>query len=151
MTAAVATPTAEFEQILRNEGVLAGLRFLNQRVEHRCTAIYRLEAMTVRNLYLYDREGALLPESLGVVPLGDSFCQHAIREGAFLTDDSRADPRVDGSPFKGVVLAYHGIPLVDKSGQLFGTLCHFDFEPRRLSDQEFEFLQEAARVLSTHL
>jgi GAF domain-containing protein len=49
------------------------------------------------------------------------------------------------------VVAYHGIPLVDKNEQLFGTLCHFDFEPRRLPDEEFEFLHQAARVLSAYL
>jgi GAF domain-containing protein len=151
MSTAIATPIAEFEQILLKDGVIAGLRYLNRRVEHRCTAIYRLEAMTVRNMYLYDRQGSLLPEALGVVPLGDSFCQHAIREGSFLSDDTRADSRVDGSPFKGVVVAYHGIPLVDQSDQLFGTLCHFDFETRRLSDEEFEFLHQAARVLSAYV
>ena len=144
-------PIAEFAQVLSREGAVAGLRFLNRRVEHRCTAIYRLEALTVRNLYIYDREGALLPELLGVVPLGDSFCQHALRDGSFLSDDTRTDPRVEGSPFKGVVVAYHGLPLLDNACELFGSLCHFDFVPRSLPDEEFEFLQHAARVLSSYL
>ncbi|QGJ18818.1 MULTISPECIES: GAF domain-containing protein [unclassified Polaromonas] len=151
MTVLLQPPLADFTRILGAGGVLAGLAFLNGRVTHRCTAIYRLEAMTVRNLYLFDREGSLLPESLGVVPLGDSFCQHAMREGAFLTDDTRGDSRVDGSPFKGVVVAYHGLPLLDARGELFGTLCHFDFVPRPLPDGEFEFLQNAARVLPAYL
>ncbi len=147
----MASPVAEFSHVLSHEGIVAGLQFLNRRVAHRCTAIYRLEAMTVRNIYIYDREGALLPESLGVVPLGDSFCQHALRDGAFLSSDTRDDSRVDGSPFKGVVVAYHGIPLVGQNCELFGSLCHFDFVPRSLSDEEFEFMQKAARVLSAYL
>ena len=151
MSPALSSPVAEFGRILGSEGVVAGLGFLNRRVEHRFSAIYRLEAMTLRNLYLYDREGALLPESLGVVPLGDSFCQHALHDGSFRTDDSRTDPRLDGSPFQGVVLAYHSVPLVDDAGELFGTLCHFDFVPHSLSDGEFELLQQAARVLPPYL
>jgi len=142
---------ADFAEVLKRDGVVAGLGFLNRRVEHRCTAIYRLEQLTVRNLFLYDRQGALLPEALGVVPLGDSFCQHALRDGAFLADDTREDTRVDGSPFKGVVIAYHGIPLLDNKGQLYGSLCHFDFVPHSLADEEFEILQQAARVLPTYL
>jgi GAF domain-containing protein len=145
------SPLADLTRVLAAEGALAGLAFLNQRVTHRCTAIYRLEAMTVRNLYLFDREGLLLPESLGVVQLDESFCQHAMRDGSFLTEDTRADSRVDGSPFKGVVVSYHGLPLLDARGELFGTLCHFDFVPRSLADSEFEFLQKAARVLPAYL
>jgi GAF domain-containing protein len=142
---------ADFERTLEQDGILAGLRFLNGRVAHRCSAIYRLQHLTARNLYFHDREGALLPSAFGTVPLGDGFCQHALREGFFLTDDTRTDSRVDGSPFKGVVIAYHGLPLRDKVGRLFGSLCHFDFVPRTLPDEELEVLQEAARVLPAYL
>ena len=151
MTTLIESPLADFTRILGAEGILAGLAFLNDRVTHRCTAIYRLEGQTVRNLYLFDREGNLLPESLGVVPLGHSFCQHVLRDGSFLTEDTSKDSRVDGSPYKGVVVAYHGLPLLDGRGELFGTLCHFDFVPRPLPDGEFEFLQKAARVLPAFL
>jgi len=142
---------ADFARLIEHEGIVAGLAFLNRRVDHRCTAIYRLEHLTVRNVYLFDRQGAQLPEALSVVPFGDSFCQHAIREGAFLTEDTREDARLDGSPFQGVVVAYHGLPLSDKRGQLFGSLCHFDFKPRQLPDEELEILQQAARVLPAYL
>lgn len=141
----------EFTRVLREEGIVASLRFLNGRVDHRCTAIYRLQDMSVCNLYLYDRQGELLPESLGVVPLTDSFCQHALRDGVLRIDDSRDSDLVTGSPFKGVVIAYHGLPLVGRDGNLFGTLCHFDFVPRELSDDEFAFLQKAVRLLPSHL
>ncbi|HEY1103096.1 MAG TPA: GAF domain-containing protein [Burkholderiaceae bacterium] len=147
----MASALDQFTDILRTQGVAASLRYLNQRVEHRCTAIYGLEAMTVRNLYLYDREGALIPEALGVVPLGDSFCQHALRDGPFGTDDSAADARLAGSPFQGVVVAYHAVPLSRGTADLIGTLCHFDFVPRSMSDAEFAFLQKAARMLPTYL
>lgn len=149
--AATADPMDAFTRVLRDEGVNAALRYLNGRVEHRCTAIYRLRDMTVANLYLYDRLGQLLPESLAVVPLGDSFCQHALRDGALRISDSRESDQVTGSPFKGVVIAYHGLPLVGRDGNLFGTLCHFDFEPRTLPDAEFDFLQKVVRLLPQHL
>lgn len=142
---------ADFERVLAQDGILAGLHFLNRRVAHRYSAIYRLQHLTARNLYFYDRQGELLPAAFGAVPLGDGFCQHALREGSFRTDDTRTDSRVNGSPFKGVVIAYHGLPLSDKRGQLFGSLCHFDCVPRSLPDEEFELLKEAARVLPAYL
>ena len=147
-TPPAAEALSDLAMILRTDGVSAALAFLNQRVAHRFTAIYQLEAMTVRNVHLYDRQGQLLPEALGVVPLQDSFCQHVLREGRFGTSNSASDHRLDGSPFQGSVMAYHGVPLLDASGQLFGSLCHFDYESQPLSDSEFAFLQQAAAVLS---
>lgn len=144
----IADALSDLAVILRTDGVKPALAFLNQRVAHRFTAIYLLEAMTVRNVHLYDRQGQLLPEALGIVPLQDSFCQHVLREGQFGTSNSASDHRLDGSPFQGAVMAYHGVPMVDASGQLFGSLCHFDYESQPLSDSEFAFLQQAAPVLS---
>ena len=36
----MASALDQFTDILRTQGVAASLRYLNQRVEHRCTAIY---------------------------------------------------------------------------------------------------------------
>ena len=43
-----------------------------------------------------------------------------------------------------MLLTYHGVPVLDNRGELFGTLCHFDAEQRELSDEQFELLQRAA-------
>lgn len=140
-----------FAETMRTGGIASGLSFLNARVPHRCTGVYQLEGMNIRSVYLYDRKGELLPESLGSVPLNESFCEHALRDGMFLTSDSSLDERVNGSLMKGVVIAYCGIPLLDRSGTLFGSLCHFDYVPRTLPSDEFAFLQEAANKMAPFL
>ena len=144
-------PLAAFAETLSNNGIVAGLEFLNARVAHRCTGIYKLEGADIRSVYLYDRQGQLRLESLGTVPLKESFCELAIRDGLFLTTYSALDERANGRVMKGVVAAYCGIPLLDRSGQLFGSLCHFDFVSATLDSDEFEFMQKAAGTLAQYL
>ncbi|CAN7639790.1 GAF domain-containing protein [Variovorax sp. LjRoot290] len=67
------------------------------------------------------------------------------------TDDSAADPRLEGHPYQGVVVSYHSVPLVTAAGELWGTLSHFDMASLPLSDDEFELLQSAARLLPSFL
>lgn len=129
----------------------AGLEFLNARVPHRYTAVYQLDGKVLRNRYLFDKQGEVLPEALAAVGLNDSFCQFVLRDGQFLTGNSGNDARLDGHMYQGVVNAYTGLPLQDNRAQLYGTLCHFDVMPLDLPDQEFEFLQQVCKVLPRYL
>jgi len=138
---------ARLDDMLRREGVNAGLGALNARVPHRYTAVYRLDGGKLKNLFLHDKDGQARPEYLAEVDLGVSFCQFVLRDGFFLTDNSSHDARLDGHPYQGLMVSYHGVPLLDNAGDLFGSLCHFDIEERGLSNDEFDFLQQAARVL----
>lgn len=139
-----------YKDTLDREGP-AGLAFLNARVPHRYTAIYRLDGGRLRNVFLFDKQGEVRPDFLEVVPLADSFCQFVIRDGLFKTSNTAQDHRLDGHKYQGVLMTYHGVPLLDNGAQLFGTLCHFDAESLQLSDAEFEFFSQAARLLPPYL
>ena len=127
------------------------LDYLNARVPHRYTAIYRLADGHLHNVDLYDKQGEMRPDFLAVVPLEDSFCQFVLRNGSLLCDDSRHEPLLDGHKYQGAMLAYHGVPLLDDHGELFGTLCHFDTVSHGLSDEELQILHGAARILPAYL
>lgn len=142
---------ATFSSVLGTRGPEAALAYLNEAVPHRYTAAYRVDGARLVNVFLHDKQGAMRPEFLAVVPFETSFCQFVLRDGLFRTDDSSADARLDGHPYQGVMVCYHGVPLIDAAGQLVGTLCHFDVSAHGLSDIEFELLQGAARVLASFL
>lgn len=144
-------PLDHFHDTLERSGVQEGLHLLNDRVPHRYTAVYQLEGNLLRNLYLHDKQGEVRPEFLAEVDMGTSFCQFVLRDGCFLTDNSAFDTRLDGHPYQGVMVAYHGVPLLGNDGRLTGTLCHFDTVPRGLSNEEFAYLQRAARVLPAYV
>lgn len=137
--------------MLHQHGVAEVLRALNARVPHRYTGIYRLRDGLLTNIFLHDKQGEATPTALAVVPLDISFCQFVFRDQLFRTDNSTEDRRLDGNPFQGQVLSYHGVPLVDGSGELYGSLCHFDLQPWGISDEEFAHLQLAATLMPEFL
>jgi hypothetical protein len=137
--------------VVRGDGVAAGLDWLNTGVPHRFSAIYRCEGALLRNEVLCDKRGAMRPEFLLAVPFEVSFCRFALRDGAFRTDNSGADERLRGHPYRGLVVSCHSVPLTTKEGGLWGTLSHFDTEVTHLDDDEFTLLQAAARELPAFL
>jgi GAF domain-containing protein len=151
MTKIQSTDRASLDEALRTGGLQRALNFLNRRVEHRYTAIYRLRSGVLHNACLEDKRDEMRPEYLAAVPLDVSFCQFVLRDGLFETSNSASDRRLDGHPYQGAMIAYTGVPLVDVSGELVGTICHFDVTERTLADTEFQLLQLAARILPEHV
>ena len=140
-----------FSTLLATKGPEAALRYLNSGVPHRYTAVYRFEGELLRNVLLYDKQGQMRPEYLIAVPFKQSFCQFVLRDQAFRTDNSGSDDRLAGHPYRGVVVSYHSVPVVDEQGTLWGTMSHFDMSSHPLADSEFALLQRSARVLTSYL
>jgi GAF domain-containing protein len=142
---------ALFSSLLEGGSPEHALAYLNEAVPHRYTAVYRLDGDELRNVYLHDKQGEVRPEFLAVVPFGDSFCQFVLRDGSFRTSDSAQEPMLDGHPYQGVMVSYHGAPLADADGRLLGTLCHFDVVSHELQEPEFELLCRAGLLLPAYL
>ncbi|APW39633.1 hypothetical protein RD110_22490 [Rhodoferax koreense] len=140
-----------FKDTLKTGGLKAGLAALNDRVAHRYTAAFRFTGQSMRAVEFHDKAAEPKPDVFDEVPIGDSFCQFVMRNGQFRTGNSALDHRLNGHAYQGVLLSYHGVPLLDNAGELFGTLCHFDFSAEGMTDDEFLFFQKAARLLPPHL
>ena len=140
-----------FSSALTSRGPADALAYLNDGVPHRYSALYRIDGQILRNVLLHDKKGELRPDFLAAVPFESSFCQFVLRDGVFLTDDSGSDSRLAGHPYQGVMVSYHGVPLISNAGELIGTLCHFDVAQHGLSDGEFELLQRAGRAFPPYL
>lgn len=141
---------AQFRSAFEHGGLYGALRYLNARTNYRYTAIYRLDGQMMRNIHLYDRRGEN-PENLTEVPLGDSFCQFVMANNGFNTVNSGLDTRLDGHAYQGILNSYFGLPLSRNPGTIYGTLCHFDFEPMAISDDEIPLLQAVSAELMDHL
>ncbi|WP_367850261.1 GAF domain-containing protein [Rhodoferax sp. WC2427] len=142
---------AALSSILETRGAAAAIQHLNAGVAHRFTAVYRLDGDILRNVLLWDKQGEIRPAYLAEVPLATSFCQFVLRDGVFRTTNSATDSRLDGHPYQGVMVCYHGVPLLTAQGELWGTLCHFDVQELPLSDAEFDLLQQTAQLLPGYL
>ena len=137
--------------VLRGSGLTGGLAFLNGRVPHRFTAVYRLESGVMRNVAIFDKQHELVPASFVAIPFAHSFCQFVLRDGVFMTDHSGSDERLAGHVYQGVLNSYVGLPLSRSGSDLFGTFCHFDFPAQKVSDEEFTFLTRAVRALPPYV
>ena len=140
-----------FRSEVQRGGLVTGLQLLNEPVEHRYTGIYRLEQGVLKSVELVDKDGEIKPEFLSEVPLEDSFCQFVLRDGLFRTSDTGKEPMLIGHKYQGVLLSYTGVPIVGEDGSLYGTLCHFDALRRELSEEDFEHLKVAARMIPEYL
>ncbi|MBB1599400.1 GAF domain-containing protein [Variovorax sp. UMC13] len=143
--------TQAFAQVcgaLRTRGLDAALEVLNRPLGHRYSAVYAMaDAQRLVNVGFFDKHGEALPSNLQSVAYNQSFCQFAIRDGQFRTENSAHDTRLDGNVYQGVLNSYHAVPLVSMQGQVLGTLCHFDTAALALADEDFELLQLVAEVL----
>lgn len=111
------------------------LAYLNRLTDHRFTGIYRFEPGWVVSVTLFDREN---PRSrIGAdVKMKESYCWLTGLGGpTYIIEDACSDPRLGGHAARESVRAYIAVLLRDKSERPWGTLCHFDFEPRTATQE----------------
>lgn len=138
---------AELRKIMAKDGIRAGLIFLNSLTPHRFTALYRFDNETLKNLYFFDREN---PENefCDEIPVMASYCVFVRKSGKkFITQDSLHDERVNGHPKQQEVQSYCGVPLIDEQGNMFGTICHFDFRPIPIGECNIALMEAIASFL----
>jgi GAF domain-containing protein len=141
----------ELKLSLAAGGLKGGLEFLNARVPHRFTALYKFERDSFKLMAFVDKMNQAVPDLFVSVPFDDSFCQYSVGLGEFVTTDAMGDKRLDGHIHQATVASYVGLPLTLPPDGLYGTFCHLDLVAQQVSDDEFAFLQKAALVLARNL
>ncbi|MBS7776394.1 GAF domain-containing protein [Acidovorax sp. CCYZU-2555] len=141
----------ELRSHLEQFGLLGGLEFLNHRVGHRFTSIYRFHDMSMNVQAMYDKQNERTANPFARVPIANSFCEMAMHDGFFLTKNTKSDARLDSNPFVEHLGSYVGLPLEGPQGGLYGTICHYDLISQPISDEEFSFLQKASLLLPSYL
>lgn len=141
---------AQLRACIRGGDVRGALARLNARTEHRFTSLYRFDNETLRNVWFFDREH---PEQTACddIPVLASYCVF-VREGqaTFRVHDAGSDARVAAHPKREQIRAYCGVPLLDDTGRMFGSVCHFDFRPLAISDSNVELMEALAPMLQRY-
>ncbi len=98
-----------------------------------------------------------LPAALATrreTPLSHSFCQHEVASGEpLVVNDAREHPILCDNPAiadLGVV-AYAGIPLRAPDGQVLGSFCVIDFQPRAWTGEDLQILTDLAATAMTEI
>jgi len=112
----------------------------------------RLLAVPICLVSLIDSERQWFKSRVGLdateTPRDAAFCAYAIHgTGPLIIEDAAIDPRtldnplVTGEPF---IRFYAGVPLALPTGELLGTLCIIDRQPRQMNADELAILRTLA-------
>lgn len=134
-------------QLLAARDYRALLAALNTSTEHRFSSVFRFEETRLSSVWTYDRAN---PASDGFpieVPLADSYCMYLYQSvEPLVIEDSLADSRVLRHRRRHEIRAFCGVPLFSGDGALFGALCHFDHEPRPVTEPVLDLLAGVAHM-----
>ncbi len=98
-----------------------------------------------------------LPEPLATsraTPLSYSFCRHVVESGdRLVVEDARRDPLVRTNPAVRELgwVAYAGVPLTDRDGNVLGALSVIDAMPRLWSERDLDLLTDLAAWAVTEI
>lgn len=141
----------DINAVLNKDGVRGALRWLNDKVPHRYSAIYERVGTQLRNLYIFDKlnpEVGLFPDE----PISDTYCVLVFDAQSIVQITNAAtDTQALKHPKKSLLKAYCGVPLRLSNGEIFGSLCHFDPDSQNLSSDDLRILDEAAREIALRL
>lgn len=142
------TAVKEFAALLERVGVAPALSFLNSRTPFRFTGIYRFDGLDIVNLYLHDREGQTA-QSETPSPVSDTYCVWVQETLSVVRmTNSALDPRARHHAKREQIRSYCGYPIKDANGNLFGTICHFDYVTREIPADATLTLAEVAPILA---
>ena len=120
------------------------MRWMNDRVPYRFTAIFAFDGDTLRNICLVDKQNAQVTHCPNQA-ITDSYCLYIHRSGEqFSVEEAKLDRRVDGPSEAARLSMLLGIPLLGPDGNLLGTVCHFDSAQVRVTDDVVSALDDLA-------
>lgn len=135
--------------LIREQRIADAMRYLNSLTQFRFTGIYRFDGMSVQNIHLFDRVCGFGSDG-SVSQVSGTFCLW-INETLSVVrmTDSFSDPRAIGHPKREIVRSYCGGPICNEFGDLLGTICHFDYEPRDVPPGMLEILEAVGPSLGS--
>jgi len=147
MNAASHPALPRIKDLVSHGQVREALMLMNSLTEHRFTALYRFDRETLRNMYFFDRQNPAV-ESTDAIPVLASYCVYVRDSGRmFETTHAREDERTVGHDKREKLQAYCGVPLVGEDGRSFGSVCHFDFDPRGISAENLQLMEAFADLI----
>src|SRR3954452_20176046 len=87
-------------------------------------------------------------------PISHSFCQYVVLSRAPLeVTDAREHPTTRGNPAieELQVIAYLGVPLINRRGETLGSLCAIDHRPREWQERDRIVLKDLAAATVTEI
>ena len=108
----------KFKMTLEADGLWAAMRWLNDRVPYRFTAIFAFDRDMLRNICMIDKQNQNITKCSDQ-PITESYCLYVRRSGErFSVEEAPLDGRVAGHPKRQSFQCYYGIPLFSSKGKM---------------------------------
>ena len=118
----------------------------------------QLLGVSITLVSLVDEDRQFFKSARGVdvtgTPLSHSFCRHVVERGTpVVVEDARLDPLVRDNPAveEYGAIAYAGVPLLDGSGNLLGSVCAVEPHPRAWTAAEVSVLEELSALATAEI
>ncbi len=138
----------QFQAILHASGVRDSLAYLVGLTDYRFIGIWRFQDGKADAAVHFDKENPGTLRAQEVAENATYCCYVRDSQGAFKTAHALLDPRTEGHPAREAVPTYCGVPVMDSSGVLLGTLCHYDLVPRDPEQIDLELMFAVASALA---
>jgi GAF domain-containing protein len=138
----------QFQSILGAQGVRDALAFLVGLTDYRFIGIWRFQDGRANAAVHFDKENVGTLHAQEVADTATYCCYVRDSKGVFKTAHALLDARTEGHPAREAVPTYCGVPIMDSSGVLMGTLCHYDFVPRDPEQINLELMFAVASALA---
>jgi GAF domain-containing protein len=144
----ISSVAGKFKIVLKADGLWAAMRWLNDRVPYRFTAIFAFDGDMLRTICLIDKENHKIT-SCSDQPITESYCMYVHRSRErFSVEEASLDSRVALHPKRQNIQCYYGIPLFGSKGEILGTVCHFDSMPVRVTEEVATALDDLAPFIA---
>ena len=155
-------PSIPLDETVRLQS-LHSLRILDSVPEERFDRLTRMAkrlfGVPIALVSLVDKDRQWFKSAEGLdaseTPRDISFCGHAILGSeVFIIPDASKDERFADNPLvldKPDIRFYAGCPLKAEDGSKLGTLCVIDQEPRNISEDDREILQDLASMVEREI
>lgn len=138
-------------ELIEQDRVREAILYLNRLTPHRFTGVYIFDDPQARNSMIIDEENPEL-ESLPDVPMTATYCSFTKPDGVPLVIvDSLTDQRFEEHPARNEVRAYCGVPMVSEFGEVFGTVCHFDFRQIPIEESVVRLMEAVGPIFSSRI
>ena len=132
-------------------GIMAALKYLNSRIDHRFTAIYKFQGAMQRAVFLYDKQGHSSTR-FNAIATSETLGRFITASQPFGVTNSATDAFLNENGHRSLVTSFYGVALSRAGAKPTGSLCHFDLKPQTLpSPVERDFLNRARSLLFVRL
>jgi CheY-like chemotaxis protein len=142
------TPTlGEISESISLHDYRSLLRALNRSTTHRYSSLLRFDDPELTSVWTFDRERPAIDPFPLRLRISETPCALIRSDRVPVTlDDTSGYGQSYAANREHGMRSLLGVPLLEEGGAAYGTLCHFDSEPRHSKPEALDLLERVARM-----